>query len=238
MTDFPRLWPGGPRYYQAGAAFPLGTDSVLLADFVNIAGVKKAFDLGCGAGALSVLLMARSPGLSLDAIELLPEAAELCRQNLAANGWDGSGVTTGDLRDHRRLFKAGAYDLVLCNPPYFPAGGGRMAADPARADARSETACTLTDICAAAAFLCRNGGAFALVHRPERLAAVLRTLSETGLEPKRLRFVSHRAESAPALVLIEGRRSAGPGLVIVPPLILCKPDGSDSDEVRRIYHLE
>lgn len=237
MTGFPALWPEGPRYLQAGAAFPLGTDSVLLADFAKTAGVRKAFDLGCGAGALSVLLLSGAPGIALDGIELLPEAAELCRENLAANGWDVSGIKTGNLRDHRIFFKAGAYDLVICNPPYFSTGGGRAPGDPDRADARCETACTITDVCAAAAYLCRNGGAFSLVHRPERLAAVLCAMTGAGLEPKRLRFVSHKAASAPSLVLIEGRRNAGPGLAVEAPLILCKPDGSDSDELARIYHM-
>jgi tRNA1Val (adenine37-N6)-methyltransferase len=236
MTEFTELWPGGPRFLQADGTFPLGTDSVLLADFANTAGVKKACDLGSGTGALSVLLLAGTPALALDGIELRPDAAERCRENLAANGWNASGIITGDLRDHRKLFKAGAYDLVVCNPPYFPAGSGRTPNDPARADARSETACTITEICAAAAFLCRNGGAFSLVHRPERLAEVLCAMSGAGLQPKRLRFVSHKAESAPSLVLIEGRRNARPGLAVAAPLILCKPDGSDSDEIARIYH--
>lgn len=236
MTGSSELWPGGPYFSQPSGVFPLGTDSVLLADFASHKGVKKAFDLGCGAGVLSVLLLARSPGLSMHGIEIRPEAAALCRENLKANGWDSAGIVTGDLRDHRKYFKAGAYDLIVSNPPYFPEGS-RSSADPVRANARSETACTLTDVCAAAAFLCRNGGAFAMVHRPERMAEALRALSETGLEPKRLRFVAHKAESAPSLVLIEGRRNARPGLVIEPPLILCKPDGSDSEEIRRIYHL-
>ncbi|NCC69515.1 MAG: methyltransferase domain-containing protein, partial [Clostridia bacterium] len=139
MTGLSELWPGGPRFSEPGGAFPLGTDSVLLADFTNSSGAKKALDLGCGAGVLSVLLLARSPGLSMDGIEIQPEAAELCRKNLNANGWDSSGIVTGDLRDHRKYFRSGAYDLALCNPPYFPAGGGRPAADPARANARSET---------------------------------------------------------------------------------------------------
>ncbi|HBD86544.1 MAG TPA: methyltransferase [Clostridiales bacterium] len=238
MIEFSELWAGGPRFSQEGGAFPMSSDSVLLADFAGLSGVRRACDLGCGAGVLSVLILARSPGISLAGIEIQPEAAALCRKNLAANGWDASKILTGDLRDHRKLFGAGAFDLVVCNPPYFPAGSGDMPADPALAAARSETVCTLADVCRAAAFLCRNGGAFALVHRPERLAEVMCAMSEAGFAPKRLRLACRRPDSAPSLVLIEGRRNGKPGLAIAPSLILYQPDGTDSDEIKRIYHLD
>ena len=62
------------------------------------------------------------------------------------------------------------------------------------------------------------------------------TLRENGLEPKRLRLVCHRADSAPSLVLVEGRRGGKPGLNLLPSLILRGPDGSESEEALRIYH--
>ena len=63
-------------------------------------------------------------------------------------------------------------------------------------------------------------------------------MRESGLEPKRMRFVSQRAESAPSLVLVEGRRGGRPGLIVEPPLILQDAEGRESGEVRRIYHRE
>ena len=126
----------------------------------------------------------------------------------------------------------------MANPPYFPTGSGASSPDPARAGAREERESSLEDFCAAAAFLLPTGGRFCLVYRPERLTALLGCLHESGLEPKRLRFVSQRAESAPSLVLVEGRRGGKPGLVIEPPLILTDAEGRESAEVRRIYHRE
>ena len=61
------------------------------------------------------------------------------------------------------------------------------ALDEAKAAARTETMCTLGEVCRAAAYLCRTGGVFCLVHRAERLCDVLCILRESGLEPKRLR---------------------------------------------------
>lgn len=236
MADFEPLWSGGPLFCQA-EHFRLSTDCVLLADFVNTSSAARGIDLGCASGAIGLLLLSRSPKLHMTGLELLPQAAALAEENMAVNGLSGrSRVVNGDIRQHRQLFPSGSFDLVVANPPYFPLGSGAVSPDAGRAGARGEVNCTLEDICTAAAFLCRTGGSFALVHKPERLSEVLCCMSRHVLEPKRLRLVCHRAELAPNLVLIEGRRGGKPGMKIEPMLVLRKADGSETDEVKRIYH--
>ena len=236
MAEFCGLWQGGPRFAQA-EHFRLGTDCVLLADFVNTASARRGIDLGCASGAISLLLLVRSPALHMTGLELVPEAAELARANMAENALtERADMICGDIRRVRELFSAGSFDLAAANPPYFPVGHGKSASSAPRAAARGELNCTLEDICAAAQWLLRTGGSLSLVHRPERLAEIFACMSGHGIEPKRLRCVQPRAESAPSLVLIEGRRGGKPGLKIEPPLILTAPDGRESDEYRRIYH--
>ena len=238
MRDACELWAGGPVFRQDAGA-KLSTDSVLLADFVKLHGAERGIDLGCGAGILSLLLLCSSEKLHMTGLELREEAAALARENLARNGFgERSEILTGDIREHRSLFAHGSFHLAVANPPYFPAGSGASSPDPARAGAREERDCTLPELCAAAAFLLPTGGRFCLVHRPERLAELLMCMRESGLEPKRMRFVSQRAESAPSLVLVEGRRGGRPGLIVEPPLILQDAEGRESGEVRRIYHRE
>jgi tRNA1Val (adenine37-N6)-methyltransferase len=230
------LWPGGPSFMRTDDAFRLGTDSVLLADFACVPG-GRACDLGCGAGILSVLMAYREPSLAVDGVELLPDWADTARGNVRLNRLDSRvRILTGDLRRHREFLEAGAYDLVAANPPYYPAGSGKLPQNEHSVTARSEQTCSLRDVCAAARYLTRWGGRCALVHKPERLAELIRALSESDLEPKRMRFVQHRAGAAPNLVLIESRRGGNPSVVIEPPLILTDENGGDTEEVKRIYH--
>ena len=230
------LWPGGPLFLQA-PHFRLGTDSVLLADFVNPAGAKRGIDLGCASGIAMLLLLTRSKGLSMTGLEIVPEAAALARENMALNGLAARGaIVTGDIRAHRSLFRAGSFDLAVCNPPYFPQGSGALPQDADRAAARRERLCTLPELCAAAAFLLRSGGRACFVHRPARLSELFVSLTLAGLEPKRLRPVCRDAGSAPSLVLVEARRGGRPGLAIEAALLLQNPDGTESAEYRRIYH--
>ena len=238
MREFQELWPGGPVFAQA-AHFPLGTDSVLLADFANVRGVKKGIDLGCGSGVLSLLLLARTERLHMTGLELLSESAETARDNLQANALETRGeIVCGDIRAARSLFRSGAFDLVVANPPYYPLGTGALPEDPAQAAARGEVSCTLCELCAAAGYLCRSGGRFCLVHKPERLADVFAAMRAHGFEPKRLRLVCADRKAAPSLILLESRRGGKPGLAIEPALFLRGEDGEESAELKRIYRKE
>jgi len=235
MPDFICLWENGPFFAEA-AHFKLSTDSILLADFVNIGQAKRGIDLGCGSGIIPLLLLSRSEKLCMTALEINPEAAEFCKENMAENGLsDRTFTITGDIRLHRELFTAGSFDLVTANPPYFPENSGIMSPKSDRAAARGELQCNLKDICEAAAFLLKTGGNFSIVHRSERLSELVCTMVECGIEPKRLRLVQHRISSAPSLVLMEGRRGGKPGLKIEPVLILANEDGSETEEYKKIY---
>ncbi len=236
MTEFNRLWEGGPLFAQADH-FKLGTDCVLLADFAGISGKAKGIDLGCASGAIGLLMMARNEALYVTGLEILERAAALASENMVANQFvDRSEIICGDIRDHRKLFRSGSFDFAVSNPPYYPPSSGSISPIEGRAAARSELSCSLEDICNAAAFLCRTGGSFFMVYKPERLAEALKVMSEKGLEPKRLRLVCSDASKPPSLVLIEARRGGKPGLKIEPSLFLNDPDGSESEEYRRIYH--
>lgn len=234
--DFIELWTGGPRFAQA-EHFKLGTDCIVLSDFVNTAGAKKGIDLGCASGAIAMFLLCKSPKLHMTGLELQNNAVELAKDNMRINGFEErSEMLCGDIRCYKELFKSGSFDIVVSNPPYFPVGTGPVSPSKARAAARGETDCTLDDICRAAAFLCRSGGSFSIVHKPERLSEAMCTMSKYSLEPKRLRMVCHRAESAPGLVLIEARRDGKPGLKIEPSLILRDENDKETEEAKRIYH--
>lgn len=185
--------------------FPLGGDALALGRFATVKPGWRVCDLGTGSGALLLLLAGRAEGLSLTGVELDPLSAQTARKNLAANALVGT-VLRDDLRGVP--LPAGGFDLVISNPPYFPAGSGKSGG-PAR-----EESCTLDELCATAGRLVRNGGRFALCHRPERLVDLLCSLRGHGLEPKRMELVTHGPGHPPSLVLVEAVRQGRPGLEV------------------------
>ena len=191
-------WPEG--------VFPLGGDALALGEFATVRPRWRVCDLGTGSGALLLMLARRAEGLSLTGVEADPLSARTARDNLAANGLPGE-LVLGDWRE--APLPAGVFDLVVSNPPYFPPGSGR-GNDPARMELHGG----LEELCAAAGRLLKNGGRFALCHRPERLCDVLCTLRAHGLEPKRLKLVAHSPAHSPALLLVEAVKGGRPGLVV------------------------
>ena len=200
LPPFTLNWPEG--------VFPLGGDALALGEFASLKPGWKVCDLGTGSGVLLLLLARREKNLHLYGVERDELSARSARSNLEENGFAGE-IVTGDLREN--LLPAGTFDLVISNPPYFPVGSGGDGGP-----FRSEEFCTLEQLCVQAGRLLKNGGRFALCHRPERLCDVMCTLRSCNLEPKRMQLVSHSPSHSPSLVLVEAIRQGRPGLDLLP----------------------
>ncbi|MBQ3404914.1 MAG: methyltransferase, partial [Oscillospiraceae bacterium] len=215
---------------------PVGTDSIMLADFCRSINYKYFCDLGCGSGVISVILLSREVLSRGVGIEIQSSAYDIAVENTRINGLsDRLSLYNRDLRDCRDFLEPGAFDLVVSNPPYFPVGHGRSSPDRSAAISREEICCNLNELCTSASFLTKYGGCFALVYRTNRLSELLCALSSHGLEPKRLRFIHDRVTKAPELVLAESRRGGRPGLTVEAPLILYGEDGNMSAELVNLF---
>lgn len=236
MEHWESLCPGGYRFVYDDELFRPGTDTFLLSSLPRLKPGLRVCDLGCGAGLLGLLLLQRQAALTVTGVDIQEAAVRLAEKAATENRlMDRLTFRQADLREVRSHFSTGSFDLVVCNPPYYPPGSGRLAEGDALRTARAEVSCTLEDVCAAASYLLRWGGSFCLVHKPERLADLLCTLRAAAMEPKRLRFIHQTAGAAPALLLLEGRRGGKPGLTVEAPLILQNAGGSPTAELDAIY---
>lgn len=228
------LW-NGASMENPKDAFRLSTDSVVLADFAAPASKSRVCDLGCGSGAISMMLLANDPTLHVTGVEIQKQLVELSRDNARKNGFANFTAIEGDLRQIRELLPANGFSCVVSNPPYFPADS-IAPREESFALSRTEIACTPDDLCAAAKWLLTSGGSFSLVHRPERLADLIVSLRKCNLEPKKLQFVRHSEKSKRSLLLLQSVLDGRPGLTILDDLILYHPDGTPTEDCRRIYH--
>ena len=235
MMNLENLWNGISLLCPEGS-FPLGTDSVVCAGFSRFAKGSRIADLGCGSGAIALMLLASDPSLHVTGVELDETAVRWAEENTRHNSVNFTPIH-GDLRQIRTLLPAGSMDGCISNPPYFPVGSGKQASG-ALARARSEETCNLEELTAAAAWLLPTGGTFVLVHRPERLADLIWQLRSHQLEPKRIQFVRHNSQSAVNLVLIEAKKGGKPGLSYEKDLILFHDDGSETEAYKTLYHRE
>ena len=107
--------------------------------------------------------------------------------------------------------------------------------DDAKAIARHEVLCTLEDVIRESARCLKPGGRFAMVHRPHRLAEMMRLMAAYGLEPKRIRMVHPYVESEANMVLLEASRGGNPWMKAEPPVIVFEKPAVYTREIRKVY---
>ena len=226
----------GLKLIQDPKAFCFGMDAVLLSGFVRVKPGESLLDMCTGNGILPLLLSAKTEAGKICGIEIQEQSAELAVRNVKMNGLEERiEIVRGDIREAGKYFRPASFDVISCNPPYIAGGRGLNNPDDARTIARHEVLCTFSDVCKAAAFLLDNGGRLALVHRPERVPELIKTLGESRLEVKRMRFVYPYADREPAMVLIEAVKGGGIGARIEKPLIIYESEGVYSKEIREDY---
>ncbi|HFN3770192.1 tRNA(1)(Val) (adenine(37)-N(6))-methyltransferase TrmN [Enterobacter hormaechei] len=104
-------------------AMKVGTDGILLGAWAPVAGVKRILDIGTGSGLQALMLAQRTEEhVTIDAVELDPQAAQQASENAADSPWaerirvDCADVLTWAPEQTAR------YDLIVSNPPYFTPG--------------------------------------------------------------------------------------------------------------------
>ncbi len=226
----------GLRIIQDSELFCFGTDAVLLADFAAPKKGARIADLGTGTGILPLLLYGRQEDITVDAVEIQEKLAATARRSVELNGLaERIRIIHGDIRDAHTLL-GGAYDMVIVNPPYDKATAAIPCIDESHQIARFEVRITWEEICKAAQKLLRPGGKFCMIHRVSRLAELFETLRLCRLEPKEMRMIHSRIVSEPSCVLLSAAKDGRPSLKVRPPLIVHEADGSETAEIRKIYH--
>lgn len=227
---------GGLRIIQRENGFRFGTDAVLLADFAAAKRGERVCDMGTGTGVLPLLLSARAEGTTFDAFEVQPDVADMARRSVALNGLEERiRVHCADCREAGAVIGHETVQLVVTNPPYTAQGAGLVSPETTRALSRSDSDCPLADWMAACARVLQNGGRLCAVFPAPRLLELCDAMRGARVEPKRVRLIVSRPESAPKLALVEGRKRGRPGLHLLPMLITHTADGGFTDEMRRIY---
>ncbi|MCH5162781.1 MAG: methyltransferase [Clostridiales bacterium] len=173
---------------QPKSGYRFGGDAVALSKFSAkyIKGGMKVFDLCSGCGVVGILVELAT-GAEVIGAELDGELCGMSARSAAANGLKAR-FFNADIRDfskdeHVHIFTRGAFDAVVCNPPFFKADSRARKIAPT---ANSELTAKFSDVARASAWLLKSGGALYVVHTSSRLDEVMRTLGDNGLTPKAL----------------------------------------------------
>ena len=227
----------GLRIIQHPGAFCFGMDAVLLADFATLRPRDVVADMGTGTGILPVLLSEKQQSARFEAFEWQSDMADMAGRTMLLNGLkDRVRIHTLDMRHAAKAIGYESVDAVVCNPPYGKQNCALPNPNEKQRLARHETECTLQDVACACASVLRNQGRVSMVFPAQRMLELMDALRAKRLEPKRVRMVCAREDRPPYLMLVEAMKNGRSFLQWMPPLIVRRRDGLESDEIRRVYH--
>lgn len=228
---------GNMIIYQDNDYFLFSLDSVLLANFVNIKLTDKSIiDLCSGNGPVPMLMSFRTKA-RIFGVEIQKYIYELGLDSIKENKLDKQiDFINEDIKRLDKKYDAGSFDVVTCNPPYFKYQTGSLVSDNiGKTIARHEVMITLEEIVRISSYLVKNGGTFAMVHRPDRLIEIIKLLEEYGFEPKRMQLGYPKCGKDANILLIEAVKNGKSGLKILQPLIIHEKNGKYTEEVRKMF---
>ncbi len=208
-------------------------DALFLAAAVpEAAGAPTRYlEAGAGSGVAALALASRGAHHFVTAVEHEPSQLELLARNIRKNGLGGrilpvaADITASAARLAQAGLKAGQYDHVLANPPYFVRGRVRVPPEPARARAHSAPAGDLGRWIRFLTQMCAPGGTLTLVFHPEGLAQLLTLLAGRFGGVVVFPLFPHVGKPARRL-LVQGRKGSRAPLRLMPGMVLHQEDGS------------
>ncbi|MFE8698985.1 tRNA1(Val) (adenine(37)-N6)-methyltransferase [Cytobacillus sp. FJAT-53684] len=226
------------RIIQSPSVFSFSLDAVLLARFVYVPIQKgNLIDLCSGNGVIPLFLSARTKGM-ITGVEIQERLFDMATRSIEYNHLqERLHMIHGDIKDMPKRLGYGKFDVVTCNPPYFPTpSSDEMNENEHLAIARHEILCTLEDAIQASSHLVKQGGKVAFVHRPGRLLDIVTLMRKYKLEPKKIQFVYPKQGKEANTLLIEATKDGNPDLKILPPLIVYNEGNEYTPEIKEILY--
>ena len=223
--------------YQNDDYFAFSLDSVLLANFVTIKlSDKKIIDFCTGNAPVPMLMSFRTKA-RIFGVELQKEVYDLGVSSVNENNMNGQiELINGDVKNISENFSPESFDVVTCNPPYFKYQDDSLVNEnDIKTIARHEVMLNLEDVMKSAKYILKNGGTFAMVHRPERMIEIIDLMKKYGFEPKKIRFVYPKIGKEANILLIEATKNGKNGLKILGPLYTHNDDGTYTSEVKKMF---
>jgi tRNA1(Val) A37 N6-methylase TrmN6 len=215
---------------QPAKGYRVAVDTVLLAAAVPAHADDKVLELGCGVGGTMLCLAARVPDISITGVEIQPELVELCRANIAHNGFDDRlNVSEGDATNQ---FPFSGFDHVMINPPYHGEAQHDVSPNDMKRVANTSTG-DLDKWIASAAHALKSSGTLILIHRADCLDDILIKLESTFGGAEVLPILP-RDNALPKRVILRAYKGKTGLHKMVQPLILHKVEGGYTDEAETI----
>lgn len=225
----------GLMLYQYPDLYCFTSDAVLLANLCRVKKGDIVVDFGTGSGIIAVLLAKKTLCEKVYGVEKQSIMCSLAMRNAEYNNLQEKiEIINEDIQNIAHVLRKESVNVVVCNPPYFKEGSGDKREREEIALSRHESSCNLEGIIKSASDILKYGGALYMVHKVERMAEVLTSMSNNNLEPKNIKLIRPKASKGADVFIVEGRKYGKSGLKIE-DIIVYNEDGSMTEKAQKLY---
>ncbi len=179
-------------------AMKVGTDGVLVGAWAELPATGKVLDIGTGSGLIALMAAQRSPGIQVTGIDIVGEAVEQARENVAASPFQSRvEVRLQSLQELAATSER--FDAIVCNPPFFEES--LLPPEANRSLARHVQSLSFESLVTGTATLLREDGSFSTILPMSAFDRFRQLCVIQGLFLKRYRTVQGTARKAPKRVL-------------------------------------
>lgn len=224
------LLDGRVQLLQPRSGYRVAVDPVLLAAAVSAQPGARILDAGCGTGAALFCLLSRLTDVRGVGLDQDPEAVQYAQQNVDLNELTGRAeIVAGDLAQPPAVC-ASHFDVVISNPPFFEAG--TVPPHPRNASAHTLSGLSLKAWINACLKLLKPSGAFALIHRAERVSDIIQALQGCGAT--RIIPLWPKANQPATRVIVTTQKGRKSPTTLHPGVVLHSLDGHYTDAANAI----
>ncbi len=217
---------GGNVYIaQPVDGYRVAIDPIFLAASVGAQGAVRVLDVGCGDGGATLCLAWRSTDCEVHGIDLREDAIERLGIGISKNHFEGR-VTAERfevVEDTPSCFR-GAFDWVISNPPYLPAGRADRRGREQRSDVENIETVPLEAWLAFMLSCAKDGGHISVIHRADRIDEILAAL-QGGAGDIVVVPLWPRVGAAAKRVIVQARKGTRGPSKLHPGLVLHDTDG-------------
>ena len=230
---------GQLKFIQPKKGYRHGIDSVLLANFVEILKHHKTLlDVGSGDGIISIILKNKYPFLKVYGVEIQEKLYKLSVENAKLNNLDIEFIHTNIFYIKNR-FKQETFDIIVCNPPYYPKKNGRLCLSQEKNLAKHEIFFDIDNFLKLCKYLLKSKGILFLIYPHTRFIEIIDKIKNAGLHLKKIRFMHNTVNEPANLILFEILKMNYKIPLIDKPLIIYKTKEKKeyTEEVKRYLYL-
>ena len=107
--------------HQNNCGMKISTDAVILGALASHEMAERILDIGTGTGVIALMLAQRFPESMVNGVEIDKDAFVQAKENVALSPWKDSITLSHQSFQDYSAAKPGSFDLIVSNPPYFPA---------------------------------------------------------------------------------------------------------------------